>query len=188
MVEWRVVSGFPNYEVSNTGLVRRRETGRVRKQWTEQSGHKTVTLQNRGEKAKRLKVHRLVAKAFIPNPENHPFVRHLNDVPNENAVENLAWGTYSDNQLDSIRNGSHYGSSRTHCPQGHEYTPENTARRGVKKTRFCKKCDAETHKRNRRRGLEPDDPRHGKPTTRGNWGCNCDPCVVADRERLKKYA
>ena len=187
-MEWRQVVGFPNYEVSEAGQVRRADTLRVRKQWTERGGYKTVTLNNPGEKAKRLKVHRLVAKSFIENPDNLPFVRHLNDVSDDNRVENLAWGTNSDNQRDSIRNGTHYGSQITHCPKGHEYTSENTSRRGKKKSRFCKTCDRDAHKNQRRKGLTPEDPRHGLPSTRSNWGCNCEPCVAADRQRLKKYA
>lgn len=188
MPEWRVVSEFPEYDVSDDGQVRRRDTGRVRKGWTEQSGHRTVTLQNPGSKSKRVKIHRLVAKAFLPNPGGLPYVRHLNDVPGDNRLTNLAWGTNSDNQKDSIRNGTHYGTRVTHCPRGHEYTPDNTAVRGARKSRFCKTCDRIVHKQNRRRGLPPGDPRHGKPTTRGNWGCNCHPCAEADRARLRKYA
>ena len=188
METWRQVEDFPRYEVSDEGRVRYASTGRMRKSWTEQSGHKTVSLRNPGEKGKRVKVHRLVAKAFLPNPDNLPFVRHLDDVPGHNRLGNLSWGTNSDNQFDSIRNGTHYSLAITRCPQGHEYTPENTARRGKRLSRFCKTCDRNNHREQRKRGLEPDDPRHGKPTTRGNWGCNCDPCVVADRERLKKYA
>ena len=175
------------YEVSVSGDIRHREHKNPRKLWIEHSGHLTVTLRNPGERAKRLKVHRLVAKAFLDNTEGHPFVRHLNDVPGDNRLENLAWGTNSDNQYDSLRNGTHHSVHITHCPQDHEYTEENTALRGKRKSRFCKQCDRDTHSRNRKIGLPQGDPRHGKPTTRGNWGCNCEPCTLADRERLQKY-
>lgn len=46
------------------------------------------------------KRHRLVAEAFLPNPENLPIVRHLDDNPLNNSVDNLAWGTYKDNAQD----------------------------------------------------------------------------------------
>lgn len=186
MAEWRKVEDFPRYEVSDDGRVRFSKTGRVRKGWTEQSGHQTVTLQNPGEKSKRVKIHRLVAKAYLPNPDKLPFVRHLNDVPGDNRLENLAWGTNSDNQIDSIRNGTHFAVRITHCPQGHEYTVENTSRRGKRQSRFCKVCDKQFHREQRKKGLPPDDPRHGLPSTRGNWGCNCDPCSEADRERSRR--
>lgn len=137
-MKWGVVEEFPAYEISDTGVVRHRESGRVRKLWRESTGYLTVTLRNPGGVSKRLKVHRLVASAFHLNLENRPYVRHLNDVRDDNRLENLAWGTNSENQYDSIRNGTHYGTNLTHCPQGHKYDAENTARRGKRKSRFCR--------------------------------------------------
>ena len=52
-------------------------------------------------------IHRLLAQAFIPNPNNYPVVRHLNDNKNDWRLENLAWGTTSDNTQDSIKNNRH---------------------------------------------------------------------------------
>lgn len=49
--------------------------------------------------------HRLVAEAFIPNPQGLPLVRHLDDHPRHNWADNLAWGTHTDNQLDACHNG-----------------------------------------------------------------------------------
>ena len=51
-------------------------------------------------------IHRLVAMAYIPNPNNYPIVRHLNDNPLDNRLANLAWGTQKDNVKDSIKNNS----------------------------------------------------------------------------------
>lgn len=42
--------------------------------------------------------------AYIPNPNNYPIVRHLNDNPLDNRLANLAWGTQKDNVKDSIKN------------------------------------------------------------------------------------
>lgn len=50
-------------------------------------------------------LHRLLAKYFIPNPNNYPLVRHLNDDGLDCRLENLAWGTQTDNMQDCIRNG-----------------------------------------------------------------------------------
>lgn len=59
-------------------------------------------------------LHRLVAMAYIPNPNNYPIVRHLDDIGTHNTVNNLRWGTQKDNVNDSIINGKHsmppYGS------------------------------------------------------------------------------
>lgn len=51
-------------------------------------------------------LHRLLAITFIPNPEKHPIVRHLDDVRLNLNISNLAWGTKKDNAHDSIKNGS----------------------------------------------------------------------------------
>ena len=51
------------------------------------------------------RVHRLVAKTFIPNPNELPIVRHLDDSKQNNHASNLAWGTVQDNASDAIRNG-----------------------------------------------------------------------------------
>lgn len=54
--------------------------------------------------------------------------------------EHLAWGSNSENQLDSVRDGTHQWARRTHCPEGHEYTDDNTywIRKGT--ARLCLTC------------------------------------------------
>lgn len=52
--------------------------------------------------------HRLIAQAFIPNENDYPIVRHLDDDPSNNEIENLAWGTQKDNHADSVRNKTSY--------------------------------------------------------------------------------
>lgn len=69
-----------------------------------QSGYCAVDLGN-GRTIKRHLVHRLVASAFIENPENKPQVNHINGKKNDNRLENLEWCTRSENQLHSIRIG-----------------------------------------------------------------------------------
>ena len=63
------------------------------------------------KKVRSIPVHRIVAETFILNPENYPIVRHLNDIVTDNRVENLSWGTQSDNLLDAKRNGRLVGRS-----------------------------------------------------------------------------
>jgi hypothetical protein len=54
------------------------------------------------------KIHRILAELFIPNPDFLPIVRHLNDNPLDNRIENLSWGSPLDNEKDKIRNGYRY--------------------------------------------------------------------------------
>lgn len=68
-------------------------------------GHIDVSLLRNGIRCRRY-MHRLVAEAFIPNPHNYPIVRHLDDYPDNNTVDNLAWGTSFDNVHDCISNGN----------------------------------------------------------------------------------
>lgn len=79
-------------------------------------------------------VHRLLAEAFIPNPENHPVVRHLNDIKTDNRLENLAWGTYADNAQDLKDNGyvsplRHLSDKQVELIYKHPDTCTNTAKK-----------------------------------------------------------
>lgn len=93
----KAVKGFEGMYVITTG-------GRVwsvrRKIWLSPfdvgHGYRTVTLCDHGNETDK-KVHRLVAEAFIPNPENKPFVNHLNGKKWDNRVANLEWCTSREN-------------------------------------------------------------------------------------------
>lgn len=70
------------------------------------NGYPSLTLHKNG-KVHPKAIHRLMAEHFIPNPDNLPLVRHLNDIKTDNRLDNLAWGTWSDNMDDRIKNGRH---------------------------------------------------------------------------------
>lgn len=99
---WRSIDGYEGlYEVSNTGLIRsldrfvgnrNRIKGKILSIRIEKDGYCSVALSKDG-KIKRYKIHRLVAQAFIPNPEGLPQVNHKDENKTNNNVDNLEWCT-----------------------------------------------------------------------------------------------
>ncbi len=183
--EWRSVPGYEGlYEVSSLGRVRSSGwtrtnpltggssfyPGKILDPDTTQFGHKRVYLYGNGQRVRKL-VHRLVAEAFIPNPDDLPFVLHWDDDPSNNHRENLRWGTPGDNAKDSVRNGSHVETRKTHCPKDHPYSDKNTHVNG-RGFRRCLTC----RKERREQGLPEGDPRHGTPNGHDNYGCRCSLC------------
>lgn len=98
---WKKIDGFDNYSVSNTGLVRNDDTGKLLKPQVTRGHYYCHPCKN--GKWRNMYIHRLVAKAFIPNPENKPQINHIDGNPANNHVDNLEWCTNSENQLHKCR-------------------------------------------------------------------------------------
>lgn len=92
-----------NYSVSDTGEIRNDTTGRLLKQQTD-GGYCSCTLAI-NKKPKRFRVHRLVALAFIENPENKDYVNHKDGDRQNNIVSNLEWVTPSENTRHAFDSG-----------------------------------------------------------------------------------
>ena len=92
---WKSTQGF---KVSNKGSVKNNSNRELSLELT-RNGYLRVTKNN-----KHYLVHRLVAQAFIPNPDNLPCVNHKNEDRTDNRVENLEWCTYSYNINYGSRN------------------------------------------------------------------------------------
>ena len=120
---WKDIEGFEgSYQVSNFGNVKslpklvyvsnpkftgyRQTKERLLKSGKTKMGYKLVILR-KDNKSKSVYVHRLVAKAFIPNPNNLPEVNHKDENPLNNDVNNLEWCTHSYN--------GNYGTVKQRC-------------------------------------------------------------------------
>jgi NADH:ubiquinone oxidoreductase subunit len=87
---WKPIKGYEGlYEVSNLGRVRKRVWKEV-KGTDFCNGYRRVNLNKDGEQ-KSMLVHRLVAEAFIPNPEGYPIINHIDECPSNNHADNLEW-------------------------------------------------------------------------------------------------
>lgn len=92
------------YEVSSQGQVRRTETKRILTQKLISCKYPACPLRKPGKSGTKY-VHRLVALAFIANPNSYPVVNHKNGISTDNRVENLEWCTYGYNNLHAVSTG-----------------------------------------------------------------------------------
>lgn len=114
MPEWRPIPGFDGYEVSDTGEVRsvsrvlslrdgnvQRRRGKVLRSNVGSGGYLFTHIGSEaGGTAQTVRVHRLVALAFLPNPNNLPEINHKNGIKTDNCLANLEW-------CDKSHNGRH---------------------------------------------------------------------------------
>ena len=104
---FRDIEGYDGlYQVSNLGNIKsyhKYKEGKILRPAIHWKGYGIVVLT--GNIRKNCWVHRLVAKAFIPNPENKKEVNHINGIKNDNQLENLEWATSSENMKHAFRTG-----------------------------------------------------------------------------------
>ena len=114
MTEWKPVKDYEGiYEVSNRGDVRNVKTRRTLKHGRNK-GYASVNLYIGERKYKTKKVHRLIAEAFIANPDGLPVINHKNGNKLDNRIENLEWCTQAHNIQHMIDEGLHSGRGGTH--------------------------------------------------------------------------
>lgn len=161
---WRPVVGHEgHYSVSDAGRVRSEtrvlfrangslytRVGRILKQHAHyRTGYMRVGLRSIG-RLETTEVHRLVLAAFVGECPPGKESLHWDDVPSNNRLSNLRYGTKSENQLDQVRNGRHRNANATHCKKGHEFTPENTYWRSRQNGgRACRECHRACDRRRR---------------------------------------
>jgi hypothetical protein len=95
---WKRIVGYNNYEVNEMGEVRNWHRDTMLTPSKTQKGYWVVELWEKGKRSKKL-VHRLVAEAFIPNPEGKPLVNHIDADKGNCKLENLEWVTAYENMV-----------------------------------------------------------------------------------------
>lgn len=128
MEEWKNINGFPFYMVSNFGRVKRirhidglnriREE-KIRKPQETPTGYLFVTLFDQTTHKYYLRfIHRLVAEAFIPNPDSLPIINHKDCNPSNNHYDNLEWCDYSYNNSYASARKKRNATRLIHNPNG----------------------------------------------------------------------
>jgi len=122
---WLPVKGYENrYKISNTGIIIR-IVGRMCKKdreltpYLNDNGYYMIQLHD-GVAGKKTRLHRLIAEHFIPNPDNKPYINHINGNKSDNAIPNLEWCTKKENAdhatetgLHDIRGSKHFAAKFT---------------------------------------------------------------------------
>jgi len=110
---WKTIEGYEGlYEISNLGNLKRVKNTHYNKSSLDDDGYLHIGL-CKNCKSKNFFIHRLVALAFIPNPENKPQVNHKNGIKTDNRVENLEWCTLSENRQHAYKTGLQKGAVGT---------------------------------------------------------------------------
>ena len=145
---WRPVPGWEDtYMVSDQGRV-----ARLMKPAIDSSGYPSMNFRAPG-RLKHWRLHAIVALAFISERPEGLEVCHYDGDPFNNVPSNLRYDTRTANEHDKRRHGTHHHARKTHCPAGHEYTPENTYV-NPKGSRECRACKDENREESNRRARE----------------------------------
>ena len=155
---WKPIKDYEGlYEISSLGRVKNLNyrgsgKGEILKNTECSDGYLMVVLRKNG-KPKTFRVHKLVAEAFIPNPEDKPCIDHINTIRNDNRVENLRWVTYEENNNNPLtrkkRSETNKGENNPNYGKHHsEETRKkiSEASKGKAKSEEHKKKLGEAHK------------------------------------------
>ena len=104
---WKTIDFIDGrYKINENGEIYNSVTQKYLHPSIFQNGYRVATFTDPETKQrKKFSLHRLVATAFLPNPNNYPVVLHLDNNPLNCSISNLKWGTYSENNAQAIRDG-----------------------------------------------------------------------------------
>lgn len=132
--EWKQIEDFPMYEVSTEGRIKSHYSGKILKPQSNWNGYLMVNLYKDGKMTSK-RIHRLVAIAFIPNPDNLPCIDHISGCKTNNRASNLRWCTKKEN-----------ANYKNHKPMSEEQKARLREYQNRDKQKEYHKLYSETHK------------------------------------------
>lgn len=103
-MEFKTITTEPNYEISKEGIIRNSINGKIKSQYIGTTGYYMISISH-NNKSKPLRVHRLIAEAFIDNPDRYKCINHLNGIKTDNSIENLEWCSHIQNMQHAFNTG-----------------------------------------------------------------------------------